>query len=113
MGKREQQLAEYRAVRDNAHALLQADVELLRENLTPRALADRASDQMAELSDTARDAVHEHRGAIWGSLAATVAAGAALWLARKPVRDVIDNVKNRLDFSGFGGNDQMEKDDTP
>ena len=109
MGKHEQKLAEYRAVRDSAHTLFQADVELLRESLTPRALADRASDQVTELSDTALDAAYEHQGAIIGGAVAAVAAGAALWLARAPIRDAIDAIKNRLDFLGSGGTDQDEE----
>ena len=109
MGRHEQKLAEYRAVRDSAHTLFQADVELLRENLTPRALADRASDKVTELSDTALDAAYEHRGAIVGGVVATIAAGAALWLARAPIHDAIASIKNRLNSLGSGGTDQDEK----
>jgi hypothetical protein len=113
MGKHEQKLAEYRAVRDSAQALFQGDVELLRESLTPHALADRASDQVAGLSDTALEAAYEHRGTILGGVVATIAAGAALWLAREPIRDAIDSIKDSLDLTRFGGTDQIEKDDTP
>ena len=113
MAKKEQKLAEYRAVRDDAHALFRADLELLRENLTPRALAERASDQITELSETTRDAVHQHRGVILGGVAATIAAGSALWLARGPIGNFLGAVKIRLGFTETGGTDQLEKDDTP
>ena len=89
MGKHEQKLAEYRDLRDTAHDVFQADVELLRIGLTPKALADRAGDRAADLTESMAETARRHRGAVLGGLAAiAVGSGALLWLSslcRSPV----------------------------
>ena len=113
MGDREQELAEYRALRESARAVFQADLELLRSGLTPRALADRAGERAVDLSERAAETAQRHRVALLGGLGGVIAGGAALWLARAPVGRAVDAIKVRLGWSSEGGDDHMEKDDTP
>ena len=114
MGKHEQKLAEYRDLRDAAHEVFQADVELLRIGLTPKALADRAGDRAADLTESMAETARRHRGAVLGGLAAiAVGSGALLWFKREPIGRAIGGMKARLGWGTQGGDDLVKKDDTP
>ena len=119
MGIREQQLQEYRAVRDAAHAVFRADVGLVRQNLTPGALMERASEKAGNLSEAATEAAERHRGALIGS-AAAVAGGALLWLARAPIGRAFAGLRKKFGMEAEGdsrdpdeGRDPEEEEQTP
>ncbi|MCB2050492.1 MAG: hypothetical protein KDE63_03595 [Novosphingobium sp.] len=88
MANDEHRLAEDRALRNTARAVLDTDVALLRDRLSPSNLKDRAADgiEAAKLrvSDTVSDITTNHRGAAAAGLTA-VAAVTALFFGRKTI----------------------------
>ena len=89
----ERQLREDRLLRDTAKAVVLADIEHVKREMTPapEAGADLTS-RARDLADDTRDYVSDHRHGIGAAVAATVAA-IALWLFREPllalVRDLM------------------------
>ena len=80
----ERQMAEDRALRDAALALVKSNVALIRADLNERGLggrvADRISDSAMDIADEAVDYADENRGTVAG-----VVAGLVLWFARGPI----------------------------
>ena len=78
-------LAEYRALRDEAWAVVRADAEELRADLSAHGIGERIKDRAAEEAQdawyTARDVASEHKGVVAGTVLALVA-----WLLRGPDR---------------------------
>ncbi len=79
-----QRLAESRALRDAAWAMVQADVDMLKAELSAHGIGERLKDKAAEEAeaawDNARDVATEHKGIVAGTLLALVA-----WLLRGPI----------------------------
>lgn len=89
------QLEDYREMRDAARRLLRADIDMVREDIAQRGLAaravDRVTDATLDLLDDALDMADDHRGAVAAGIGAVATAG-ALWLARRPIIDVLVEV---------------------
>ena len=79
-------LTEYRALRDAAWAMVHADLDTLRADLTERGVGerikDRAADEAQDAWDSAREVASEHKGVVAGTILAVVA-----WLLRGPIGD--------------------------
>lgn len=77
-------LTEYRALRDAAWAMVHADLDTLRADLSERGVGerikDRAADQAHEAWDGVREVASEHKGVVAGTILAIVA-----WLLRGPI----------------------------
>jgi hypothetical protein len=77
-----------RTLREDAWALVRADVALLRNGLEARPIAQRikeqAIDEMVDVVDTARDVASENKAVVGLTLAALVG-----WLLRGPIADLI------------------------
>jgi hypothetical protein len=91
-----QSLAEYRALRDAAWAMVQADIDMLKTELSAHGIGERLKDKAAEEAeaawDNARDVATEHKGVVAGTLLALAA-----WLLRGPIGDALSAL--------FGGDD--------
>jgi hypothetical protein len=83
-GADDARLTEYRALRDAAWAMVQADVDALKADLAAQGIGARLKEKAAEEAqdawDTARDVAAEHKGVVAGTLLAVVA-----WLLRGPI----------------------------
>ena len=81
-------LAEYRALRDEAWAVVRADLDALQDDLTAHGIGerikDRAADEAQQAWDQARDIASEHKGVVAGTFLALVA-----WLLRGPIGDAL------------------------
>lgn len=79
-----EQLAEARALRTEAWALVRGDVERLRDGLADKPIAqrikERAADEFVDAIDTARDVAGENKTVI--GLTATALIG---WFFRRPI----------------------------
>lgn len=79
-------LTEYRALRDAAWAMVHADLDTLRADLSAHGVGERIKDRAAEEAqdawDNARDVATEHKGVVAGTVLAIVA-----WLLRGPIGD--------------------------
>lgn len=113
MGRQERELKELKALRDTARAVFQADVDIVRGEYAPKAIATRASqraaDKAMDLADTALDAAERHRGALIGGVAAVVG-GAVLWLVREPVGAVLETLHEK--FTRSDATDAAEEDNS-
>ena len=96
-------LAEYRALRDEAWAVLRADADALQADLTASGIGarikDRAMQEAQDAWDSTRDIASEHKGVVAGTLLAVVA-----WLLRGPIGDGL---------SALFGNDDEEDAEQP
>ena len=77
-------IAEYRALRDAAWALVEADVAMLQNDLADRGIGERIRDKVGEEANEvwgqARNVAGEHKGIVAATLLALVA-----WLLRGPL----------------------------
>ena len=77
-------LATYRALRDAAWAMVHADIDALKAELSAHGIGERLKEKAAEEAqdawDTARDVAGEHKGIVAGTVLALVA-----WLLRGPI----------------------------
>ncbi|BBC72759.1 conserved hypothetical protein [Altererythrobacter sp. B11] len=84
-----QRLAEDKALRDAARELFLTDIQFVRGDARARGiggrLADRLTEGSADMAEEAADFATAHRSAIVGA-----AAAAALFLARRPIIEVMD-----------------------
>ena len=82
-------LAEARALRDEAWALVHSDVASLREGLAARPIAqrirERATDEVVEVIEQARDVADDNK-----AIVATVVAILAGWFLRGPIGRILD-----------------------
>lgn len=92
-------LTEYRALRDAAWAMVHADLDMLRADLTARGVGerikDRAADEAHDAWDSAREVASEHKGVVAGTVLAIVA-----WLLRRPIGDGLAALFGRDDDDG-------------
>ncbi|QGN53876.1 hypothetical protein [Novosphingobium sp. Gsoil 351] len=84
-------LTEYRALRDAAWAMVQADIDTLKTELSAHGigarLKDKAAEEAQEAWDTARDVASEHKGVVAGTILALVA-----WLLRGPIGSALSSL---------------------
>lgn len=89
-------LAEYRALRDAAWAVVRDDLDALQEDLAAHGVGERIKDRAAEEAqeawDQARDIASEHKGVVAGTFLALVA-----WLLRGPIGDALSALFGRDD----------------
>ena len=92
-------LAEYRTLRNDAWAVVRADAEELRADLSAHGIGERIKDRAAEEAqdawDSARDVASEHKGILAGTVLALIA-----WLLRGPIGDALSTL--------FGDDDDDE-----
>lgn len=85
-----QQLKEDRALRDAARALFLTDLQLIRQDVKERGVAQRLADRLGEgASDMMEDAVDyaaDNRGLIGAAMVAAI-----LWFARGPILRFFDD----------------------
>ena len=81
-------LVEYRALRDEAWAVVRHDIDTLQDDLTAHGIGERVKDRAAEEAqeawDQAKDIASEHKGVVAGTFLALVA-----WLLRGPIGDAL------------------------
>ena len=91
-----QRLVEYRALRDAAWAMVRADVDTLKAELSAHGIGERLKDKAAEEAeaawDNALDVATEHKGIVAGTLFALAA-----WLLRGPIGDALSALFSRDD----------------
>ena len=96
---RREQLLEDRHLRDAARALVEADLQNLRAELSVKSLGERAVDRIAEganeVYDEAIEVAADHKGAL-----AAIVAALALWFARHPILEALFG--DREDAAGAG-----------
>lgn len=89
-------LAEYRALRDAAWAVVRADLDALQDDLAAQGIGERIKDRAAEEAqeawDQAKDVAAEHKGVVAGTLLALIA-----WLLRGPIGDALSALFGRDD----------------
>ena len=87
-------LAEYRALRDTAWAVVRDDLDELQGDLAAHGIGarikDRAAEEAQEAWDQARDIAGEHKGVVAGTFLALVA-----WLLRGPIGDALSALLGR------------------
>ena len=87
-GAGDSRIAEFRALRDAAWAVVQADLAMLKNDLAARGVGERIKDKVGEEAhevwDQARDVAGEHKGIVAGTILALVA-----WLLRAPIGHAI------------------------
>lgn len=92
-------LAEYRALRDAAWAVVQSDLDTLKSELSAQGIGERLKDKAAEEAqdawDTACDVATEHKGVVAGTLLALAA-----WLLRGPIGDALSALFGSVDDEG-------------
>ena len=81
----ELQLAQDRALRDAAKAVVQADIAFLKEGFAPSALTSRMADGASEIFDHAKDVASDRKGIL-----ATLLGAVILWFARNPILDLLN-----------------------
>ena len=85
---RRERLREDRHLRDAARALVEADIQNLRADLSFKGLGERAVDRLTEGASEVYDEAIEVAADNKGALAAIVAA-LLLWFARNPIHDAL------------------------
>ena len=97
-------MLEDKYLRDSARALVEADIELLKTDVSQKTLATRAMERAregaAELYEEAIDIADDNKGALAALLAAVV-----LWFARNPILEMLGFV------SDHDGADRADDDD--
>ena len=85
---RRERLIEDRHIRDAARALVEADLQNLRADLSVKSLGERAIDRItdgaSEVYDEAVEVAADHKGAL-----AAIVAALLLWFARHPILDAL------------------------
>ena len=87
----ESQLAEYRAMREEAWRIVKADITRLHDGLEERGIGERIKDKIGEEAheawDYTVDVAAEHKGIVAATLAALVA-----WFLRGPIGEAISSL---------------------
>lgn len=87
-------LIQYRALRDEAWAVVRHDINRLQGDLELQGIGERIKDRAAEEAqeawDQARDIASEHKGVVAGTFLALVA-----WLLRGPIGDALSALFGR------------------
>lgn len=88
MSDRLTRMRQDRHLRNSAKALVEADIEHLKNSLSRKSLTDRAVDRLAggasEVYDEAMDVAADNKGALAAILAALL-----MWFARNPILDAL------------------------
>lgn len=92
--QQEAQLAEYRAMREEAWRIVVADFDRLRGDLADRGIGERIKDKIGEEAHDAWDYTVDVAAENKGVVAATVAALIA-WLLRGPIGDAFSSLFGR------------------
>lgn len=95
-GDLERQIREDRAMRDQALALVKADIAHLKSDYAQKGIKERATDKIKGGADgiysEAVEVASDHRGIIAAFVAALV-----LWFARHPILDLFSSNRSRDD----------------
>ncbi len=84
-------IAEARFLRDEALAIVKADLDLAKSETSPKRIKERAVGEAVELFEAARDIASENKAVI----GATVAALAA-WFLRGPLLDLAEKLRDAV-----------------
>ncbi|WP_298287013.1 hypothetical protein [Novosphingobium sp.] len=84
-------LSSARALRDEALAVFMGDLEIVKMEISPARMKERALDEAVEMIDSARDIAGENKAVIGAVLAALVA-----WLFRKPLQRLGNSALNMV-----------------
>lgn len=84
-------LSSARALRDEALAVFKGDLEIVKTEISPARMKERALDEAVEMIDSARDIAGENKAVIGAVLAALVA-----WLLRKPLQRLGNSALNMV-----------------
>ncbi|OYW47733.1 MAG: hypothetical protein B7Z36_02230 [Novosphingobium sp. 12-63-9] len=88
------QLSDARALRTEAWAQVRGDVERLRDGLDDKSIGqrikERATDEVVDAIDTARDVAGENKTVIGLTVAALVG-----WLFRRPIGELVQDMLDR------------------
>ena len=79
------QLAEDKALRDAARAVVDADITFLKEEYSPSALGSRMAGGAGDVFDQAVAVADDNKGVL-----ATLVGAVALWFARNPILSLIE-----------------------
>ena len=109
MSKLDHRLAEYRALRKAAHALLQADLAQLRAAWSAGKIAARAGRNISRKADNAAQLARKHQGIIVAG-AAAVAGAATLWFARAPILKAIASWREKAEAGEPGDESELLDD---
>lgn len=111
-------LAEARGLRGEAWRLVQGDLAQVREGLNGRKIAnrlkDRATEEVVDAIDQAREVASEHKAIVAGTILALVG-----WFLREPILMVVRRLLEKDEAAGDDEDgeaanttaDQMENDD--
>lgn len=88
MTARLERMREDRHIRDAARALVDADIENLRADLSAKGIGERAMDRVttgaSQVYDEALEVAADHKGAL-----AAIVAALVLWFARHPILEAL------------------------
>ena len=102
-------LVQYRALRDEAWAVVRNDFNRLQGDLEAQGIGERIKDRAAEEAqeawDQARDIASEHKGVVAGTFLALVA-----WLLRGPIGDALATLFGRDDQQDNGPDTELQAD---
>lgn len=108
----DQQLERDRALRDAAWNVVSDDVTWLQADLDHRSVTgrvlDKAGDKAKDLADQSLEAARRNKLAL-----GAVAAGLALWLARRPITDAAKSLWADWRAKSEPGENEISKDDAP
>ncbi|WP_054109566.1 hypothetical protein [Novosphingobium sp. AAP83] len=86
-----QTIAAARALRDEALAIVRADLELAKAESSPARIKERAIDEAVEMIDTVRDVANENKAIIGAILAALIG-----WFLRGPLIDLATKARDAI-----------------
>lgn len=106
MSRIEDRLREDRELRDAARAVLLADLDHLRTNLSVKGVSGRIGDRIGEgakdVLEIAKDSAKDNRGII-----AALIAAIALWFAREPILEILGLDDSEEEQDNPAAEDQM------
>jgi hypothetical protein len=86
-----QTIAQARMLRDEALAIVKADLELAKTESSPARIKERAVGEAVELVEAARDIANENKAVIGATVAAL-----AVWFLRGPLLGLADKLRNAV-----------------
>lgn len=86
-----QTIAAARALRDEALAIVRADLELAKAESSPARIKERAIDEAVEMIDTVRDVANDNKAIIGAILAALTG-----WFLRGPLIDLATKARDAV-----------------
>lgn len=85
------ELLSARALRDEALAIVKADLDIVKLEVSPSRMKERALDEAVDVLDTARDIASDNKTLIGAMLAALIA-----WFFREPLQDIGRDALNKV-----------------